>query len=334
MTEALTEFDIIQQFFRVPGLAAEPGRHPGVELGIGDDCALLTVPAGQQLAISMDMLNEGIHFPTGAAAERVARRALAVNLSDLAAMGATPTGFTLGLSLPKAEPEWLAAFSRGLLELAQCHACPLLGGDITSSADGRIGITIQVHGLIKAGRALLRSGARPGDRVMVSGRLGNAAAALAVLQEQPDPVSASDLVQLENSYYSPDPRLALGQQLAGRASAAIDISDGLLADLRHIARASAVRLRLRASDVPVSGVARRVAGQERALQHALCGGDDYELAFTVPPAACDTVRMLSDELGLQISEIGAVEEGEGVLCLDERGLPLAMASTGYEHFRS
>lgn len=334
MTEALTEFDIIQRFFRVAGLAAVPGQHPGIQLGIGDDCALLTVPAGQQLAMSMDMLNEGIHFPVGAAAERIAHRALAVNLSDLAAMGATPAGFTLGLSLPNADPDWLAAFSRGLRDMAQCHACPLMGGDITGSADGRIGITIQVHGLISTGSALLRSGARPGDRVMVSGRLGNAAAALPMIQGQPGSTSEPDRIQLENSYFSPEPRLDLGRRLVGRASAAIDISDGLLADLRHIARASAVRLCLRASDVPVSAVARRVAGHEHALRHALCGGDDYELAFTVPPAACDTVGLLAEELGLQITEIGEVEAGEGVLCLDEQGSPLEMASAGYEHFRS
>ena len=333
-TETLTEFDIIQRYLSVDGLAAQPGRHPGVELGIGDDCALMSVPAGHQLVLSMDLLNEDIHFPATAPPSLVGGRAMAVNLSDLAAMGASPTGFTLGLSLPSVDPAWLADFSQGLRRMAKSHACPLLGGDITGSIHASIGISIQVHGLVKSGQALLRSTAKPGDRVMVSGSLGTAATALQLIQGGLGAVSKEDRSRLEQSYYSPEPRIALGQRLVGKASAAIDISDGLLADLRHIAKASAVQITIQAETVPVSALARRLIGPEAALWHALCGGDDYELVFTVPPMACATVQALAEELGLPITEIGQVTAGTGLLCLDEAGKEMNTVIGGYEHFRS
>lgn len=326
---SLQEFDLIDRFFRQPGLAADVGS--GVVLGIGDDCALLELPPGEQLAVTMDLLVADVHFPAQGNPADIACKALAVNLSDLAAMGAQPLGFTLGLSLPEAEEAWLTGFSAGLRELAQRYCCPLLGGDLTR---GPLSIAIQAHGRVPAGQALRRGGACPGDLVCVSGSTGLAGLALREVLGylEAEPLEAGDRELLRAAYYRPQPRLALGLGLRGLASAAIDVSDGLLADLGHIARASGVALDLKAAALPLAEPLRRIAGAEQALALALTAGDDYELAFCLPPSQLPALRALSARLGLPCTVIGEVLTGEGVRCLGEDGRPLRLAQTGFRHF--
>ncbi|HWK54277.1 MAG TPA: thiamine-phosphate kinase [Hyphomicrobiales bacterium] len=325
---SLSEFDIIARYFAQDGLAAVPGRDAGVVLGIGDDCALLSLPATEELALSMDVLVEGVHFPPKAPADEVARRALAVNLSDLAAMGATPVGFMLGLTLPAADPAWLEAFAAGLRESAQTYGCPLLGGNLTR---GPLQMAIQVQGRVPAGCALRRDGARPGDLVYVSGALG--AAGLALRQVlgtlQPDAALAA---QLHQAYYRPQPRLGLGRALLGRASAAQDISDGLLADLGHLVRASGVGARLHAPRIPLAPPLLACLEPEEALMLALGAGEDYELVFTLPPLCASEVALLSEAAGVPLSCIGEVVPGAGVVVLDGAGRELHPPRQGFEHF--
>lgn len=278
MNRATGEFELIHRYFNRAELAP---RLPGLT-GIGDDCALLELPPGMQLAQSMDTLVEGVHFPKGCDPNLLAYRALAVNLSDLAAMGATPHSFTLGLTLPEANPDWLQSFSDGLTQLARKVGIALIGGDTTR---GPLTLTLQVQGLVARGQALRRCGARVGDRIYVSGHPGDASGALAfVLQGlQPDTAQNPDIRYLLERYYRPSPRLALGRWLSQQgASAALDISDGLLGDLNHILHASGVGAALDLDAIPCSEALTRVYGAEPARNHALKGGDDYELCFTWP----------------------------------------------------
>lgn len=331
MSQPLSEFDIIHHYFHRAGLAADPARQPHVALSIGDDCALLRVPENRYLALSMDILNEGVHFPAAAPADLVASRALAVNLSDLAAMGAEPLGFTLGLTLPQAESKWLALFSEGLLQMAQRYHCPLLGGDITR---GPLAITIQVHGLVDPEKSLLRSGAREGDLVLVTGTLGDAVTGLKLVQGELDEagLNAEERSSLVDAYYRPEPRLAAGTMLSNHASAAIDISDGLLADLGHIARASGLRIELQPQALPISALNIRLLGEEQARSAALSGGDDYELAFTLAPASLDIVILEAKKLGVLVTEVGKVLRGSGVACDDGTEESGAGHNGGYRHF--
>jgi thiamine-monophosphate kinase len=325
---ALGEFDIIARYFNREGLAAAP-THAGVSLGIGDDCALIRVAPTDELALSIDVLVEGVHFPHGAPADEVARRALAVNLSDLAAMGATPLGFTLGLTLPSADESWLAAFSEGLLDSSRKYGCPLLGGNLTR---GPLQIAIQVHGTVPSGCAILRSGARPGDLVYVSGRFGAAGLALRWLlgDLQADaPLRES----LKRAYYRPEPRLGLGRALVGRASAAQDVSDGLLADLGHLLRASGVGAQVHAEKIPVAPELSALLPPAEALELALSAGDDYELVFTLPPLCATEVKELAGAGGVHLSCIGEVVAGAGLQLVDEQGKALPLARQGFEHFR-
>lgn len=325
----MTEFDIIKHYFARADLAAQPAEGSPVVLGIGDDCALLNIAAGCQLAVSLDVLNPGVHFPESAAAELIARRALAVNLSDLAAMGAQPLGFTLGLSLPEVDTQWLENFSQGLLASARRYHCPLLGGDLTRSP---LSIAIQVHGQVPAGKALTRSGAKPGDLLCVSGSLGGAHAGLQMIQGTlalaPD---EHERAALHAAYYDPQPRLACVPALRRYATAAIDISDGLLEDVGHIARASSLAIDVQADAVPVLPAATKALGKEIALQAALNGSDDYELAFTVAAADLPALQQELAALEVKIAVVGEVKQGEGVRCLDSLGQPLRTPS-GYNHF--
>lgn len=327
---ALSEFDIIARYFQREGLAADPAVQRNIVLGIGDDCALLKVPRGKQLALSMDVLVAGVHFPTGADPARIAWRALAVNLSDLAAMGAEPLCFTLGLTMPHAEEAWLDSFSTGLRECAQQYGCPLAGGNL---ARGPLQIAIQVQGLVPAGKALLRSGARPKHDVYVSGMTGRAGLAVewwegkcagAFTDDQRD--------ELLDAYYRPQPRLALGQALRGIASAAQDVSDGLLADLGHIARASGVGITLDITTVPVSALLTSQYSSSGVFRLALTAGDDYELVFTAPAGSKKAVAAAAARAGVRVTRIGKVNKGEGVVVLDPSGRPLTFDGGGYEHF--
>ena len=318
-----SEFQLIQQFFQREQ-AEQPAE--GVLLGIGDDCALLQIPAGKQLAVSVDTLVAGVHFPADADPELIAQRALRTNLSDLAAMGATPVGFTLALTLPSAEPAWLEAFARGLGLMAQQCAIRLIGGDTTR---GPLSLTLTVFGRVPTGRALTRKGAQVGDLLCVGGELGDAAGALPLVlgQRQGEPAVAEALLA---RYWSPMPQLDLGLALRGKATAALDISDGLLADCGHIAAASGVALLIEQAQVPISAALRAFAGETVARQCALSGGDDYRLAFTLPAAHLADLQ----QAGWPVRVIGRVVAGQGVTLLDSQGQPVQLPRSGYQHFGS
>jgi thiamine-monophosphate kinase len=326
----LTEFDIISRYFEREGLRADPKLHRNVPLGIGDDCAILNVPRGKQLAVSMDVLVEGVHFPKAADPAQVAWRALAVNLSDLAAMGAEPLCFTLGLTLPTAEEEWLAKFSDGLRACAQQYNCPLAGGNL---AKGPLQIAIQVQGLVPNGSALLRSGAKTGHDVYVSGATGRAGLTLEYWQGKCPGVTDAQRDELLGAYYHPEPRLALGQALRGIASAAQDVSDGLLADLAHIARSSKVKLTIEIAAIPLAGVLTALGSSTDVFRLALTAGDDYELVFTAPAGKKRAVAAAAKKAGVRVTRIGKAEKGEGITVLDLSGSPLEFTGAGYDHFR-
>ncbi|WP_276487519.1 thiamine-phosphate kinase [Ectopseudomonas mendocina] len=315
------EFELIRHYF-----AAAPCAQggDGVVRSIGDDCALLALPAGEQLAVSTDTLVAGVHFPEASDAFLLGQRALAVSASDLAAMGATPQAFTLALTLPSASETWLAEFARGLQSMAQSCSLALVGGDTTR---GPLSLTLTVFGRVPVGKALLRSGAQVGDLLCVGGELGDAAGALPLVlgqRETTPEISAALLAR----YWSPQPQLALGQALRGRASAALDISDGLLADCGHIARASQVALQIELARIPLSAALRAFAGEEQARLCALGGGDDYRLAFTLQP---DLLAQLQADWP-EVRVIGRVLPGSGVQLLDAAGQPIEPPRGGYQHF--
>ncbi|WP_166363177.1 thiamine-phosphate kinase [Pseudomonas akapageensis] len=316
------EFELIRHYFAAAP-CAQAGE--GVALGIGDDCALLAVPAGEQLAISTDTLVAGVHFPDASDPFLLGQRALAVAASDLAAMGATPVAFTLALTLPTVSADWLQAFARGLNQMAQHCRLSLIGGDTTR---GPLSLTMTVFGRVPAGKALTRAGARPGDLLCVGGALGDAAGALPlVLGERAAQASIAE--PLLARYWSPSPQFALGQSLLGKATSAMDISDGLLADCGHIAAASSVALRVELDKIPMSAALRAFLDPAQAQQAALAGGDDYVLAFTLP--AAELPGLLAS--GLPITVIGKVLEGQGVTLHDGEGKDITPATRGYQHFR-
>lgn len=317
------EFELIRHYFAAAS-CAQAGA--GVALGIGDDCALLELPAGEQLAVSTDTLVAGVHFPDAADPFLLAQRALGVSVSDLAAMGATPIGFTLALTLPRAEPAWLQAFARGLDRMAQDCGLRLIGGD---TSRGPLSLTLTVFGRLPRGLALTRSGARVGDLLCVGGELGDGAGALPlVLGQRQAPTAIAE--PLLARYWSPQPQLALGQALRGKATAALDISDGLLADCGHIALASGVALLIEQARLPLSQALLSLLGASDARDCALSGGDDYLLAFTLP---AEHLAGLQAQ-GWPIHVIGRAEAGSGVQLLDQRGQSITPQARGYQHFGS
>ncbi len=307
------EFDLIA---RIRARAALRGD---VVLGIGDDCALLAPPPGMQLAVTMDTLNAGVHFPPETAPADIGRKALAVSLSDLAAMGADPAWCTLSLSLPEASEDFIDGFSDGFLSLAQQHDVALIGGDTTR---GPLSISVTAHGLIEPDSALRRAGAQVGDAIWVSGTLGDAAGALRQWQQ-----GGVMPPTLRDRLDRPTPRVALGRALRGVASSCIDISDGLLADLSHICRASGVAAQLDAQALPSSEALRQAFDTATRLALQASGGDDYELCFTAPAAQRDVLHALSQALNLPLTHIGDIVTGAGVCC---EGVDVAAA--GYQHF--
>ena len=317
------EFELIRNFFAAAP-CAQGGA--GVALGIGDDCALLDVPFGEQLAISTDTLVAGVHFADPCDPFLLGQRSLAVAASDLAAMGATPLAFTLALTLPTVEAAWLEAFTRGLNLMAQACDLRLIGGDTTR---GPLCLTVTVFGRVPKSQALSRSGARPGDLLCVGGELGNAAGALPLVlgQRSATPAIAEALLA---HYWSPQPQFALGQALRNKATSALDISDGLLADCGHIALASQVGLQIDSDRVPTSLALQAFLGDAGAQQAALSGGDDYVLAFTLP--AVELPTLLAD--GWPIHVIGRVTEGQGVSLIDKHGHDITPAIRGYQHFHA
>jgi len=318
------EFQLIRQFFQ-----REQAEQPaaGVLLGIGDDCALLQIPAGKQLAVSVDTLVAGVHFPADADPELIAERALRTNLSDLAAMGAEPLWFTLALTLPHANEEWLRSFSRGLFACARKYNIALVGGDTTS---GSLSITIQVMGATTPGAALRRDGANVGDFILVTNTLGDGAAALAAIQKTH--IFADEHTDyLLQRFYRPTPRLVESALICTIASSALDISDGLVADLQHVCDASDLGAVIDVENVPLSPALQSLDDVPKALEWALSGGDDYELCFTVSPEKMADIAMLIAQGKLNATVIGEMVAGNKVIC-EYEGQPFAITKTGYQHF--
>jgi thiamine-monophosphate kinase len=302
-----------------------------VTLGIGDDAALLQPPAGSELAVSMDTLVAGVHFPLATTPFDIGWKTLAVNLSDLAAMGAEPAWATLALTLPGSDADWLAQFCDGFAALARTHDVALVGGDTTR---GPLTITLTVHGFVPRGAALRRDGARAGDRVLISGYPGEAAAGLtcllgSALLRAPDEADREHLLERLNR---PSPRVALGLALRDIATAAIDVSDGLRQDLGHIAACSGLAATIHAERLPLSDALARVGDASQRLRWQLAGGDDYELCCAVPPARVALAQAAAARCGVPLTDIGAFESGEGVRVVDADGNDIAMSRGGWEHF--
>ncbi|MCW5572752.1 MAG: thiamine-phosphate kinase [Steroidobacteraceae bacterium] len=316
----LGEFALIDRFF-----AAAGARRRDVLAGVGDDGALLAPPAGQDLVAVVDTLVEGVHFPAGSEPDSIGHRALAANLSDIAAMGATPAWALLALTLPAADERWLGGFAAGFAELARAHDVQLVGGDTTA---GPLTVTVQLLGLVPRGAALLRSGGQPGDLVCVTGTPGDAAAGLAIIQQRLQPLpgaSAADCEALRRRFLYPAPRCATGVQLRGIASACIDVSDGLAGDLGKLAAASGCAARIDVAQLPLSAPLLAVAGRDAAEQFALTGGEDFELCFTVPAARADALR------ALPCTVIGRLDGGSGVSAWRGDNV-IEFSHYGYEHF--
>lgn len=312
------EFELIRRYF-------ERGPARRVELGIGDDCALLAPAPGCRFAVSTDMLVAGRHFYDDVSPEALGHKTLAVNLSDLAAMGAEPRAFTLALALPSADETWLAAFARGLFALADRHGCELIGGDTTR---GPLTLSVTVFGDLPAGVALRRDRAEPGDDVWVSGELGAAAWAV---RERDAGRRLSDTHAATVRLERPEPRVALGMSLRHLARAAIDLSDGLIGDLGHVTERSRVGAEIVWPDVPVSGELR---GKPDLVRQALAlgGGDDYELLFTAAEENRSAIEALGTRLGLPLARIGRIVAGHGVTVLDGRGKPIHTDVRSFDHF--
>ena len=322
---AVGEFDLIRKYF-------DRGAQRAV-LGIGDYCALLASAPGMHWAVSCDMLVEGRHFVSTVSPERLGHKALAVNLSDLAACGATPRAFTLALALPRADEGFVAAFAKGLFRLADRHGIELVGGDTTA---GPLNICITVFGEVPAGQALLRSGAQAGDTVWVSGQLGDARLALEVFRGTVNSSllapAGADFDAARRAMEMPQPRVALGIALRGIATSAIDLSDGLIGDIGHVLRRSGVGARIDLPRLPCSDLLRRQApGLQREC--LLAGGDDYELLFTAPPAANAAVERAGALAGVAVAAIGQVHAGSGLTVLDADGLAVDLAAhRAFDHF--
>lgn len=319
------EFELIRKFFQRPAR-----RSP---LGVGDDCALLAPAPGMQLAVSTDMLVEGRHFFADVHPKLLGHKALAVNLSDLAASGARPLAFTLALSMPRADASWCQAFADGLFALAEQHDCELVGGDTTQ---GPLNICITVFGEVPAGQALLRSGAQVDDDIWVSGSLGDARIALDALLRQ-HALPPAVLAQARQRLEQPTPRVALGMALRGIASSCLDVSDGLLGDLNHILEASRVGARIDANITRSLMQARRhplmaALAMSRIDACTLAGGDDYELCFTAPSSAQAAVRDAAAQAGVPVTCIGRIEAEGGIRVMTPGGQQLPLRFAGFEHF--
>jgi len=319
----LNEFEIIRHYFARQGLA-----RADVSLGIGDDAALLLPPSDQHLVVTTDTLVADVHFPRDADPASIGHKTLAVNLSDLAAMGAEAGWITLNLSLPAYEPHWLEAFCRGFFALAAVHGVQLVGGDTTR---GPLSASVTALGFVPVGQALTRAGAGPGDRIYVSGTLGDAGLALALRENRID-VSDEHRAWVFDRLHRPHPRLRAGMMLRGIASACIDVSDGLLADLGHVLEASGVGAYINLTQLPLSE-AYRACLSEIGWDTALGAGDDYELCFTVPSGCEAALHHIAAEFDCPVRYIGDIVAGTELQVLDEHGAPYRPQQLGYDHFR-
>ena len=320
------EFRLIE---RIRELTAQ--SRDDVRIGIGDDAAVLAVPAGQELVVAIDTMVAGVHFPHATAAADIGWKALAVNLSDLAAMGATPAWALLAMTLPDADGSFVEAFAEGFSRLARPHRLALVGGDTTR---GPLTISVAVHGFVPPEQAIRRDGARVGDAVMVTGTLGDAAAGLHALQypmmaDDPRATLRDFLIERLNR---PTPRLAAGAALRGQATACIDVSDGLLADLGHICASSGVGAEIEAVRLPRSSALLDLHDDRDALRFALSGGDDYELCFTVPASRVADVQADLSRVGCGVIRIGRIVDGAGVSVVGHDGERLESRQQGWEHF--
>lgn len=322
-TIPMHEFDIIKTFF-----TTQSTHRPDVITGIGDDAAVVKPPQNMELAITTDTLVSGVHFPESASPFDIGHKALAVNLSDLAAMGATPAWVTMALTLPHKNPDWLKAFSEGFFHLANQHHVQLIGGDLTH---GPLSITIQAIGFTPAQQALLRSQAKPGDLIYVTGTLGDAGLALRHLQQkaQLDTIYHHDILQRLNR---PEPRVATGQQLRSLASAAIDISDGFAADLSHILESSRVGASLDVDQLPLSEGLSKTLSHQEAIALALTAGDDYELCFTLPPQHRAVLEKQLSLLPCRYTCVGSITESSGLELHYHDGSAYHGPVLGYQHF--
>jgi thiamine-monophosphate kinase len=320
MTHDTPEFDVIARHFTRPATNAV--------LGVGDDCALVGISRGMELAVSVDTMVSGTHFFPDVDPENLGHKSLAVNLSDMAAMGAMPYWAMLALTLPKVDHEWLAAFSKGFFDLAEEFDVSLIGGDTTR---GPLTLTVTIMGEVPIGAALRRSGAKAGNDVWVSGYIGDAALAVAhrhgklVLEE-------GDYHEAVMRLYEPTPRVGLGQALRGLATAAIDVSDGLLADLGHICRLSKVGAVVEMAAVPLSPIGARHIASDAGRNAIVAGGDDYELCFTAHPNSRESIQDLARVLDVPITRIGQVKRGKGVSLVGTDGKPVKIDGRGYDHF--
>lgn len=329
---ATDEFDIIRRHFNRAELAFS---RTGITLGIGDDCALVAPQSGMVLAMSMDLLQEGVHFLPGADPYLLGQRTLLVNLSDLAAMGAEPLCFTLGLGLCAQPDEWLERFSAGLAAVAAAHNCPLVGGDLIASPGGATTVCIQVQGQVPAGAAIRRGGANAGDLVFVTGTLGDAAAGLRVLKgecRETGDESRQHHQTLTDAFFVPQSRVAAGIALRGLATAAIDISDGLVSDLGHILQASGVGAVIELEKLPLSPAFRACIESDEQLPLAVAGGDDYELCFTAPEENRDTIEASLAAIDIPLRCIGRIGQEPG-LRWTLQNKPVLLRAEGYNHFR-
>lgn len=316
-SSSLGEFELIRRYFTPSHLPEQ------VLIGVGDDCAVLALPAGEVLAVSVDTQLPAVHFPADAHPSDIASRVLRCAASDLAAMGATPLGFTLALTLPAVDESWLAAFSQGLLATAQQLHCPLIGGDTTR---GALCISIQVHGSVPAEKILRRSGAQVGDQVWVSGTLGDGAAALALLEKR-QAFGDDEKKYLLQRFYQPEINFDLSVRLRNYASACIDVSDGLLADLAHVCTASGVGARIFCEALPIASVWQDSVTQQQARQWALSGGDDYRLCFTAPPQHSAALRVLD-----HVFCVGEIVAEHGVVACDAEHNLVELPANGFQHF--
>ena len=331
-----TEFQLIHRYFAE---SARQFNRSEIVLGIGDDGALVDVPNDKLLCVATDVLVVGTHFPEDASPDLIAHRALAVNLSDMAAMGASPLCFTLGLTLPEANETWLAKFSEGLLKLANQYACPLIGGDTTR---GSLAIAITMQGLADKDSHICRDRAAIGDLIYVTGSLGDAALALPALGIDSH---LSDVVRIDEAlgqdqhnffakaYYEPTPRVAFGCAVASLVSSGIDISDGLMGDLGHIIKASEVGAKVDLNALPVSDVAKSCSSEESQRAAALFGGDDYELCLTVKSDKQTQFENLAREHDVSVSRIGEITQGDAIQLYDHDGSVVVIDNLPYEHFR-
>ncbi len=320
----LDEFGLIRRYFMRHG---SPSRASGVLLGIGDDAALLELPSGKDLVAAVDTIVSGRHFLASADARAIGHRALAVNLSDMAAMGATPAWATLALTMPSAEPKWLEAFAAGFLDLADEYSVTLVGGDTTC---GPLTVSVQILGHVPHGSALRRSGAAAGDLLAVSGTLGDAAAGLAFVQVPP-PQPSPHIEELMQRFHYPAPRVRLGLAARGIASAAMDLSDGLVGDLPKLAQASGLAAHVNVEQLPLSTAMRNAVEEAQARDWALAGGDDYELLLAVPSESFRELQLAALRLNLTLTPIGELRTGAGVTW-SLNGEDFAPSVSGYDHF--